>query len=178
MFKLNNELFITLILSGLASIFEQYGLIWFLVICTLIIETSTYYMSIKAKNRKVQLNKKRTFKIISQIISLLVGLILDALENYLISHGDEELGITFNGSIPFGVIICVYIILTESINIIYNLNALGAHFPLIVINFLKNFKDKTNEKGCSSKEDQRISNTGKATKATKSDEVRNNKKHT
>lgn len=144
MSKLNNGLFLTLILSGVASIFEQYGLIWFLVICTLIIETATYYMSAKVKNRRVQLSKKRILKFVSQIISLLVGLILDALENYLITHSGEELGITFKGSIPFGVIICVYIILTESINIFYNLSESGAHFPPLIINFLKNLKDKFN----------------------------------
>lgn len=143
--RTNIDIFLTLILSGIATIFEQYGLIWFLVICTLCLESITYYMAAKAKGRKIRTNKKRILKVTSQIVSLLFGLLLDALEAYLISHSNDVLGITFKASIPFGIIICVYIILSESINILNNLNASGAHFPPIVIRFLKTLKEKISE---------------------------------
>lgn len=102
-------------------------------------------MASKARGRKIRTSKKRILKVASQLMSLAFGLLLDALEAYLISHGKDVLGITFKASIPFGVIICVYIILSESINILNNLDASGAHFPPIVMRFLKILKEKISE---------------------------------
>jgi toxin secretion/phage lysis holin len=74
------------------------------------------------------------------IILTAMGFLLDFAVHWFTAHG-LHYELPFN--LPFGMVICAWVILTEAVSITENLYKLGVHVPKIFLRFLKIAQEKT-----------------------------------
>lgn len=104
-----------------ATFFKQYHIMIILVVMVICFDTITGLVKAKATGQGLN-SKKGTqgfFKKISLLVALFFGFFLDFALPYFLTQ--INIGVDFN--MPFGLIICFYIVINEAISITENLYA-------------------------------------------------------
>lgn len=104
-----------------ATFFKQYHIMIMLVVIVICFDTITGLVKAKATGQGLN-SKKGTqgfFKKISLLVALFFGFFLDFALPYFLTQ--INIGVDFN--MPFGLIICFYIVINEAISITENLYA-------------------------------------------------------
>ena len=131
----------SVILGSIATFFRQYGLFLILVALAVVFDVITGLVKVKATGGKLS-SKKATrgfWKKIAFFAALLFGIFLDFASVTVLLHAGVELGV----DMPFALIICAYIILTESMSISENLLAINPDImPKWIVNLLRGSKGK------------------------------------
>jgi toxin secretion/phage lysis holin len=128
---------ITSILIGcIATFFDKYGLIIGLVAFAVVLDFATGLTKSKITGKKLD-SKTGTiglFKKMAMFLALTFGIFMDYFIPLLAKSG---LQLDFKASLPFGLIVGVYIIVNEAISISENLYAFGVKLPKFIVELLK-----------------------------------------
>ena len=137
----------SVVLGSIATFFGQYGLFLILVALAVVFDVITGLVKVKATGERLSSEKatKGFWKKIAFFVALLFGIFLDFAAVTVLLRAGVELGV----DMPFALIICAYIILTESISISENLLAINPDImPKWIIKLLRGSKEKIeNKKG-------------------------------
>lgn len=140
------------VLCGLILSFTQrYGVMIILVCVAIVFDFATGLVKAKIEeDLSSEIGIKGFFKKVALLICLFFGFFLDFVIPYMVA----SIGIKLPFETPFGLIICFYIVLNESISICENLYACNPGImPKWIVKMLKSAKQQIDEKGDAKSED-------------------------
>lgn len=128
-------------IGGLTA--SWFGKSWSLIVLVLAAILLDYATGILAGRANEGLNSKRAtqglYKKIGFLCLFALGFFLDIAFNHFISQGFNGFQLPFN--LPIGLIISVWIVVTEAISICENLERLGVPIPLWLMKLLKKTRE-------------------------------------
>lgn len=139
-------------LCGLILSFtKQYGIMIMLVAVAIVFDFVTGLIKASIKEEvSSEIGKKGFFKKMALLVCLFFGFFLD----FLIPYMCNSIGVTVKADTPFGMIICFYIVLNESISICENLYACNPGImPKWIVNILLSAKQQIDNKDGGENED-------------------------
>lgn len=140
------------VLGGLILSFTQkYGVMIILVAVAIVFDFATGLIKAKIEeDLSSDVGTKGFFKKIALLVCLFFGFFLD----YAIPYMCASIGVKIPIDTPFGLIICFYIVLNESISICENLYVCNPGImPKWIVKMLKSAKEQIDEKGGKENED-------------------------
>jgi toxin secretion/phage lysis holin len=127
----------------MGAIAAWFGQVWPLIIMVIGFIILDYVSGIVAAAKNHELNSQKArdgiYKKVGFILLMTMGFALDAALAYLIANG---LDITLPFNLPFGLIVCAWIIFTEVISFFENLYKYGISVPKWIIKVFQIAKDK------------------------------------
>jgi toxin secretion/phage lysis holin len=124
------------------------GDVYVLILLTLGFMILDYMTGVLAAGYEHNINSEKAtnglYKKAGFLLLLLLGMGLDIAVEYF---STTTLSISLPFSSPFGLIICAWIVITESISVIENLSRLGAKIPAFLANWLKITQDSIDNSG-------------------------------
>lgn len=139
-------------LCGLILSFTQkYGVMIIIVAVAIVFDFITGLIKANIKGEvSSEIGRRGFFKKMALLICLFFGFFLD----FVIPYMCNSINIKIPIDTPFGLIICFYIVLNESISICENLYACDPGImPKWIVRILKSAKDQVEEKGGNANED-------------------------
>lgn len=134
---------LTVVGGVIATLMEQYALIFVCVIVGIIFDVVTGL--IKSKVKGIPWNSKQGTAGFWKKISLLTALSFGVFMDYFIPIALNVVSITLPFNCPFGLIIGVYIVFNESISICENLYSINPNtIPVWIVRLFKTASDKLN----------------------------------
>lgn len=137
---------LSFVFGGIATFLGQYGVMIILVALVIVFDVITGLIKCKVSDIPITSNKgtKGFFKKMAFMVCLFFGFFLD----YAIPYMGSRIALDIQFNMPFGMIICFYIILNESISICENLYACNDQMmPKWIVKVLKLAKDKIDDGG-------------------------------
>ena len=130
---------LSVLLGVLVSFTDKYGVMILLVGCAIVFDFATGIVKAKInENLSSEIGTKGLFKKVALLICLFFGFFLDYALVYMGNYISINIPIT-----PFGMILCFYIILNESISICENLYACDSGImPQWIVKILQSAKSE------------------------------------
>ena len=131
--------------SGLIA--AWFGHVWTLIILAVVAILLDYATGLLAGRINEGLNSKRAtrglYKKVGFLFLLALGFFLDVAFNHFIAQGFNGFQLPFD--LPIGLIVSVWIVVTEAISICENLERLGVPIPEALVKLLKRTRDSADE---------------------------------
>lgn len=136
---------VSALLGLILSFTQKYGIMIIFVAVAIVFDFVTGLVKANIKGEvSSEVGKKGFFKKMALLICLFFGFFLD----FVIPYMCATIGIKIPFETPFGLIICFYIVLNESISICENLYACNPGImPKWVVRMLKSAKQQIDDKG-------------------------------
>lgn len=136
---------VSALLGLILSFTQKYGIMIIFVAVAIVFDFVTGLIKANIKGEvSSEVGKKGFFKKMALLICLFFGFFLD----FVIPYMCATIGIKIPFETPFGLIICFYIVLNESISICENLYACNPGImPKWVVRMLKSAKQQIDDKG-------------------------------
>jgi toxin secretion/phage lysis holin len=136
---------VSVLLGLILSFTQKYGIMIIFVAVAIVFDFATGLIKANIKGEvSSEVGKKGFFKKMALLICLFFGFFLD----FVIPYMCATIGIKIPFETPFGLIICFYIVLNESISICENLYACNPGImPKWVVRMLKSAKQQIDDKG-------------------------------
>lgn len=133
------------LLGLILSFTQKYGIMIIFVAVAIVFDFVTGLIKANIKGEvSSEVGKKGFFKKMALLICLFFGFFLD----FVIPYMCATIGIKIPFETPFGLIICFYIVLNESISICENLYACNPGImPNWIVRMLKSAKEQIDDKG-------------------------------
>lgn len=131
------------VIGGLITTFlQQYGILILLVAVAIMFDLVTGLIKAKASKTDAWSSSKCRAGLWKKL-SLLVGMFFGFFLDWFIPFALTYVNVTIPFAMPFSMIICLYIVLNESISVCENLYAVNPEImPKWISNLLTNVKDK------------------------------------
>ena len=137
---------LSIIFGLLSTFFGQYGILILLVAASIVFDLVTGLIKAKASENDTWSSSKcraGLWKKLSLLVGMFFGFFLDCFIPFALAN----VNVTLPFALPFSMIICIYIVLNESISVCENLYAVNPDImPKWIVKLLTNVKDNlTNE---------------------------------
>lgn len=138
------KIILSAIVGFFASLASVYGAILILLIIILVFDFITGILKAKVTGEELTSGKSKTglFKKAAELMCFVLGIFLDYFIPIMLSTG---LNYQLNFNLPFGIIMAVYVIITEFISCVENLDAAGAKIPSFIMIMLNKSKKTIDE---------------------------------
>lgn len=134
------KIFLAALGGFFASLGNHYGTILILLITIIVFDFVTGMIKAKVTGEEIKSGKSKVglFKKAAMLMCFLLGIFMDYFIPIMLSSG---IGYTVGFNLPFGLIMGCYVIITEVISVIENLDASGVNVPNFILNALNKSKD-------------------------------------
>lgn len=135
---------LTIALGGLSAYFQVLLIPLILLLCVMIID---YITGLTAAGQQQKIESKVAFKGVVKKLCYFIVVAVAGVVDWLITSGLSQAGINIKLSFAIGVLVTVWLIITELISILENLSKIGVPLPKFLMTLIQKLKTTVEKNG-------------------------------